>query len=161
MAFIIGGENMSKFNIGDKVILKNYNRPEGEVVGIDLEDDKNKYLVKSDSLGTSIGWTFEEAKENFDETYYNIIYYEGYAMWTDDIEKIEEDEELKILNQNNFRNKYIIASTEEEHIKAEFNKVKEQKREIVKEMNGTILELKKEIEELETVIEKIKKEWNL
>lgn len=151
---------MSEFNIGDKVILNNKNnRPEGEVVGIDLTDNKNKYLVKTDVLSTSIGWTFEEAKQNFDETLYNIIYYEGYAIWTDGIEKIEEDEELEILNQNNFRNKYIIASTEEEHIKAEFNKVKERKKEIVKEMNGTILELKKEIEELETVIEKIKEVW--
>ena len=31
---------MNKFNIGDKVILKNYNKPKGEVVGIDLENDK-------------------------------------------------------------------------------------------------------------------------
>lgn len=82
---------MSRFKIGDRVFLKNnYTRPEGEVVGIDLVNNTDKYLVKSDSLGTSIGWTFEKAKAIFDEPTYNIVPYEGYAIWTDNIEKIEE-----------------------------------------------------------------------
>lgn len=154
---------MDKFNIGDKVISEDssYLREEaGIIVGIDTREDVcgGKYLVKFNSLSKNEGWEYEI----FRNSLYRIIEpYEGYALWLDDIEKAEEDEELEILNQNNFRNKYIIASAEEEHIKAEFDKVKEQKKETVKEMNGTILELKKEIEELETVIEKIKKEWYL
>lgn len=157
---------MDKFNIGDKVISKDsyYCGEEvGVVVGIDTKrDTENKeygvYLVKFDSLDECNGWKYELFSNNPN---YIVEPYEGYAIWLDDIEKAEETKDEKVLNQNNFRNKYIIASAEEEHIKAEFDKVKEQKKEIVKEMNGTILELKKEIEELETVIEKIKKEWYL
>ena len=94
---------MSRFKIGDRVILKNnYNRPEGEVVGIDLVNNTDKYLVKSDSLGISIGWTFEKAKAIFDEPIYNIVIvpYEGYAIWTDNIEKIKE---VKENNINGFK----------------------------------------------------------
>lgn len=150
-------EKVSEFNIGDKVFLKNYNRPEGEVVGIDLVNDINKYLVKSDSLGTSIGWTFEEAKENFDETLYNIIYYEGYAIWTNNIEKIEEakekiEETIEDTDINNIKgtSHFIKVDTEkefEDYILDEYKKLREQKKETIKEM--------------EAEIEKIRKEWNL
>lgn len=148
---------MREFNIGDKVFLKNYNRPKGEVVGIDLVNDINKYLVKSDSLGTSIGWTFEEAKENFDETLYNIIYYEGYAIWTNNIEKIEEvkekiEETIEDTDINNIKgtSHFIKVDTEkefEDYILDEYKKLREQKKETIKDM--------------EAEIEKIRKEWNL
>lgn len=96
---MISGEKMSRFKIGDKVILKDYHRAKGEVVGIDLSEVCNdKYLVKTNSLGTSSGWTFEEVKRNFGWSFYNIAPYDGYAIWTDDIEKVEGVEE-NIINR--------------------------------------------------------------
>ena len=141
---------MSRFKIGDRVFLKNYNRPEGEVVGIDLVNNTNKYLVKTDSLGISIGWTFEEAKANFDETLYNIIYYEGYAIWTDNIEKIEETIEDTEINNIEETSHFIKIDSEkefEDYILNEYKKLREQKKETIKEMKAEI--------------EKIRKEWNL
>lgn len=99
MALIVGGEEMNKINIGDKVILKDYHRAEGEVVGVDISELCNdKYLVKTNSLGTSFGWSFEEAKRNFGWNFYKIVPYDGYAIWTDDIEKVEGVEK-NIMNR--------------------------------------------------------------
>ncbi|WP_291626162.1 hypothetical protein [Clostridium sp.] len=250
-----------EFKIGDKVVFKNsYNGVEGEVVGVELNERcKNRYLVKSDSIGVLSGWSYAEAKRNFDDEY-DIKPYEGYAIWTDDIEKIEEvkeencvgikfnlgqnvvceGEECKIvgidksniikdlnhncylittnkekyvgsfcthretfkdddditfldgipddtkcrwvgqedieeiqkdyefkdetvLNQCNYREECMIAEADanEERIKNEFDKIREQKKETVKEMSEKVLGLTLEIKEIEAEIEKIKKEWHL
>ena len=263
---------MKDFRIGDKVILTgNYNGAEGEVVGVKLNERcKNRYLVKSDSIGVLSGWSYEEAKRSFDDKY-DIKPYEGYAIWIDDIEKIEEvGEELKdceykggencvgikfnlgqnvvcegeeckivgidksniikdlnyncylittnkekyverfcthketfkddddmtfldgipddtkcrwvgreeleiveskdyefkdeaVLNQSNYREERMIAEadTNEEYIKNEFGKIREQKRQTIKEMSEKALGLTLEIKEIEAEIEKIKKEWLL
>ena len=163
---------MNRFEIGDKVIFSGcydcYNGNKGEVVGFELDEIcKNRYLVKSDSIRTE-GWNYEEAKRNFDETLYKIVPYDGYAIWTDDIEKIEEakDYEFKdemVLNQCNCGEECMIAEadTNEEYIKNEFDKIREQKKETVKEMSEKVLGLTLEIKEIEHEIEKIKKEWHL
>lgn len=262
---------MEDFRIGDKVILTSgYNGAEGEVVGVELNECcKNRYLVKSDSIGVLSGWSYEETKRNFDDEY-DIKPYDGYAIWTDDIEKIEEaEEELKdsefkdeencmelkfslgqnvmyngeeckivgidtniiknlnyncylittnkekyvgcfcthketfkddvdmtfldgipddtkcrwvgreeleiveskdyefkdeaVLNQSNYREERMIAEadTNEEYIKNEFDKIREQKRQTIKEMSEKVLGLTLEIKEIEAEIEKIKKEWLL
>ena len=43
----------------------------------------------------------------------------------------------------------------------EFDEIREQKKEIVKGMSEKVLKLTLEIKEIETEIEKIKKEWSL
>ena len=160
---------MKDFRIGDKVILTGgYNGAEGEVVGVDLNKRcKNKYLVKSDSIGVLSGWSYEETKRNFDDGH-DIKPYEGYAIWIDDIEKIEEIEDYefkdeKVLNQCNYREECMIAEADgnEEYIKTEFGKIREQKRQTIKEMSEKALGLTLEIKEIEAEIEKIKKEWLL
>lgn len=158
-----------EFKIGEKVILTgSYNGAEGEVVGVELNERcKNRYLVKSDSIGVLSGWSYEETKRNFDDEY-DIKPYEGYAIWTDNIEKIEEakDYEFKdemVLNQYNCGEECMIAEadTNEEYIKNEFDKIREQKRQTIKEMSEKVLGLTLEIKEIEAEIEKIKKEWHL
>ena len=160
---------MNRFEIGDKVIFTGcYNGNKGEVVGFELDEIcKNRYLVKSDSIRTE-GWNYEEVKRNFDEGEYDIRFYEGYAIWTDDIEKIEEIEDYefkdeKVLNQCNYREECMIAEADgnEEYIKTEFGKIREQKRQTIKEMSEKALGLTLEIKEIEAEIEKIKKEWLL
>ena len=150
---------MKDFRIGDKVVLKNYyNGAKGEVVGIDLNERcKDRYLVKSDSI-TIIeeGWNYEEAKRNFDEGGYDIRFYEGYAIWTDDIEKVKEVEEetshfIKVDAEKEF----------EDYILDEYKKLREQKRQTIKEMSEKVLGLTLEIKEIEAEIEKIKKDWHL
>ena len=168
---------MNKFNIGDKVSVsvkdRSYFGEEvGIVVGIDTtedipEDNFGKYLVKFDSLNKYEGWEYECFRDN---SLYIIEPYEGYAIWLDDIEKVEETkDELKeyefkdekVLNQNNFRNICAVTGTDEEYIKTEFGKIREQKRQTVKEMSEKVLSLTLEIKEIEAEIEKIKKEWLL
>ena len=138
---------MSKFNIGDKVISKGYphlGEEVGVVVGIDpREDVPGKYLVKFDSLDRREGSEYELFCNN---TIYNIEPYEGYAMWSDDLEKVEEECE---------ENEY------EKDIRTKFESVRKQKEETIKEMNEKVLELTLEIKEIESKIEKIKKEWHL
>ena len=162
---------MKDFRIGDKVVLINYyNGAKGEVVGIDLNERcKDRYLVKSDSI-TIIeeGWNYEEAKRNFDETLYKIVPYDDYAIWTDDIEKIEEVEDYEfkdemVLNQCNCGEECMIAEADinEEYIKNEFDKIREQKRQTIKEMSKKVLGLTLEIKEIEAEIERIKKEWHI
>lgn len=159
---------MSKINIGDKVVSNDscyYGKDVGVVVGIDPKAKASgKYLVKFDSIK---GLEYELFCNNP-----NLIIepYEGYAIWLDDIEKVEETkEELKeyefkdekVLNQNNFRNVCAVTGTDEEYIKTEFGKIREQKRQTIKEMSEKVLSLTLEIKEIEAEIEKIKKEWLL
>ena len=160
---------MKDFRIGDKVILTgSYNGAEGEVVGVELNERcKNRYLVKSGAINEDCGWDYEEAERNFDDEY-DIKPYEGYATWTDDIKKIEEvkDYEFKdemVLNQCNCGEECMIAEadTNEEYIKNEFDKIREQKKETVKEMSEKVLGLTLEIKEIEAEIEKIKKDWHI
>ena len=140
---------MSKFNIGDKVISKGYpycDDEVGVVVGIDIREEVigGEYLVKFDSLSKSGGWKYKGLCDNRN---YVIEPYEGYAQWVDEDNLIKvEDESEEVC---------------EEDIKIEFNKIREQKKELVRGINGKILEMTLEIKELEAEIEKIKKEWHL
>ena len=160
---------MKDFRIGDKVILTGgYNGAEGEVVGVDLNKRcKNKYLVKSGVINEECGWNYEETKRNFDDGH-DIKPYEGYAIWTDDIEKIEEAEDYEfkdemVLNQCNCGEECMIAEADgnEEYIRTEFDKIREQKKETIKEMSEKVLGLTLEIKEIEAEIEKIKKDWHI
>ena len=159
-------EVMSEFNIGDKVISKDSyycNKEVGVVVGIDTKrntEDKEygAYLVKFDSLDGCNGWEYELFSNNPN---YIVEPYEGFAIWLDDLEKVEETKDEKVLNQNNFRNVCAMTGTDEEYIKTEFGKIREQKRQTVKEMSEKVLSLTLEIKEIEAEIEKIKKEWLL
>ena len=159
---------MSKFNIGDKVVSKDscYSGKEvGVIVGIDPKAKASgKYLVKFDSIK---GLEYELFCNNPDLI---VEPYEGYAMWLDDLEKVEETKDglkeyefkdEKVLNQNNSRNTCAVTGTDEEYIKTEFGKIREQKRQTVKEMSEKVLSLTLEIKEIEAEIEKIKKEWLL
>ena len=159
-------EVMSEFNIGDKVISKDSyycNKEVGVVVGIDTKRDTEDkeygaYLVKFDSLDGCNGWEYELFSNNPN---YIVEPYEGFAIWLDDLEKVEETKDEKVLNQNNFRNVCAMTGTDEEYIKTEFGKIREQKRQTVKEMSEKVLSLTLEIKEIEAEIEKIKKEWLL
>ena len=135
---------MSEFNINDKVILKKYSylgEEVGVIVGIDIrEDSYKKYLVKFDSIDELDGWEYESFCNN---PYYTIEPYEGYAIWfgKNELTKVKEDSE--------------------EDIKNKFNKIREQKKEAIKKMNEKMLQLTLEIKELETEVERIKKEYYL
>ena len=159
---------MNEFNIGDKVVSKDscYSGKEvGVIVGIDPKAKASgKYLVKFDSIK---GLEYELFCNNPDLI---VEPYEGYAMWLDDLEKVEETKDglkeyefkdEKVLNQNNSRNTCAVTGTDEEYIKTEFGKIREQKRQTVKEMSEKVLSLTLEIKEIEAEIEKIKKEWLL
>ena len=163
-------EVMSKFNIGDKVISKGYphlGEEVGVIVGIDPKAKvSGKYLVKFNSIK---GLEYELFCNNPN---FIIEPYEGYAEWVDedDLVKVEETKDglkeyefkdEKVLNQNNFRNICAVTGTDEEYIKTEFGKIREQKRQTVKEMSEKVLSLTLEIKEIEAEIEKIKKEWLL
>ena len=159
-------EVMSEFNIGDKVISKDSyycNKEVGVVVGIDTKRDTEDkeygaYLVKFDSLDGCNGWEYELFSNNPN---YIVEPYEGFAIWLDDLEKVEETKDEKVLNQNNSKNTCAMTGTDEEYIKTEFGKIREQKRQTVKEMSEKVLSLTLEIKEIEAEIEKIKKEWLL
>ena len=135
---------MKKLNIGDKVVLKDCSDLEkevGTIVGMytGKEERGGNYLVKFDSLDNKCdGWDYEAFYGYPD---YIIKSYEGHALWLyeEEIEKVEEDEDIKI----------------------KFDKIREQKKKIIKEMNEKVLELTLEIKELEAEIEKIKKEYYL
>ena len=134
---------MSKFNIGDKIISKGYPNLGAEVcviVGIDPGKDAKagKYFVKFDSVDICDGWVYEIF---CDDPHLIIEPYEGCAVWVyeDDLIKVEDEGE---------------EDEHEENVKMEFDKIREQKKEVIKEMT-----LK--IKELEAEIVKIKKEWCL
>lgn len=139
---------MSEFNIGDKVISNDDFYPGkdvGVIVGIDPEEETyGKYLVKFDSIR---GLKYEHFSDNP-----NLIVepYEGEAMWLDNLIKVEEECEEECKEDKH-----------EEDIRVEFDKVREQKKEIIKGISEKILEMTLEIKELEAEIEKIKKEWHL
>lgn len=139
---------MSKFNIGDKVIAKNgsyFGEEVGIVVGIDPREDAKggKYLVEFNSLDISEGLDYGMFRNN---TIYIIEPYEGYATWLDYLEKVEEE-----CEENEF----------EKDIRMKFERIRKQKEETIKEMNKKVWELTLEIKEIESKIEKIKKEWRL
>ena len=134
-------EYISEFNIGDKVISKDSCYPSKEVgtlVGIDTREEYfGLYLVKFDSLDEHSGWEYGD----FYDPEFIIEPYEGRAIWLDGITKVEDKHE--------------------EDIRMEFDKIREQKREVVKGISEKVLEMTLEIKELEAEIEKIKKEWHL
>ena len=132
---------MSKFNIGDKIISKGYpnlGAEVGVIVGIDPGKDAKagKYFVKFDSLDICDGWVYEIF---CDDPHLIIEQYEGCAVW------VHEDDLIKVEDEGE-------EDEHEENVKMEFDKIREQKKEVIKEMT-----LK--IKELEAEIEKIKKEW--
>ena len=134
---------MSKFSIGDRIISKGYpnlGEEVGVVVGIDPEKDAKagKYFVKFDSLDIRNGWVYGIF---CDDPHLIIEPYEGCAAWVyeDDLVKVEEE---------------CKEDEHEENVRMEFDKIREQKKEVIKEMTL-------EIKELEAEIEKIKKEWCL
>ena len=139
---------MSKLNIGDKVVSNDdcYSGKEvGIIVGIDPKAKASgKYLVKFDSIK---GLEYELFCNNP-----NLIIepYEGYAMWLDDLIKVEDESEEKCEEDKH-----------EEDIKMEFDKIREQKKEVIKGISEKVLEMTLEIKEMEHEIEKIKKEWHL
>ena len=139
---------MSEFNVGDKVVSNDscYSGKEvGIIVGIDPEAKASgKYLVKFDSIK---GLEYELFLNNP-----NLIIepYEGYAMWLNDLEKVEDECEEKCEEDKH-----------EEDIKMEFDKIREQKKEVIKGISEKVLEMTLEIKEMEHEIEKIKKEWHL
>ena len=145
---------MSKFNIGDKVISKGYpnlGEEVGIIVGINLRKESNsgKYLVKFNSLDMGSGWVYGVFRNDI-----NLIIepYEGYAEWVneDDLVKVEDECEEKCEEDKH-----------EEDIKIEFDKIREQKKEVIKSISEKVLEMTLEIKEMEHEIEKIKKEWHL
>ena len=97
---------MSKFNIGDKVVPKGYpNLGEelGVIVGIDTRGEvEGKYLVKFDSLDEYSGWA---CRVYINDPYYIIEPYEGYAVWLDDLEKVENESEEEVMNEFNIGDK--------------------------------------------------------
>ena len=134
---------MNKINIGDRVVSKGYpnlGEEVGVIVGIDPGKDAKagKYFVKFDSLDLCSGWVFGIFR---DDPHLIVKPYEGFAVWVheDDLAKVEEE---------------CKEDEHEENVKMEFDKIREQKKEVIKEMT-----LK--IKELEAEIEKIKKEWCL
>lgn len=146
---------MSKINIGDKVTSERYpycGEEIGIIVGIDTRENiLEKYLVNFNSLDKYDGWAYECFRNNCD-SFYIIEPYEGYAIWLEeDLTKVEDESEEYECKKN--------ESTED--IKKEFERVREQKKEIVKGMSEKVLKLTLEIKEIESEIKKIKKEWYL
>ena len=139
---------MNEFNIGDKVVSKDscYSGKEvGVIVGIDPKAKASgKYLVKFDSIK---GLEYELFCNNPN---FIIEPYEGYAMWLDNLIKVEEESEEECEEDKH-----------EEDIKMEFDKIREQKKEVIKGISEKVLEMTLEIKEMEHEIEKIKKEWHL
>lgn len=161
---------MDKFNIGDKVKTKEesyfceyFGEEVGVVVGIDTREDADgKYLVKFDSLNMYEGWGYRCFCNNPEII---VKPYEGYAVWLDDIEKVEEakDEDSEIGNTEETSH-FIKIDTEkefEDYILDEYEKLREQKRQTIKEASEKVLEITLEIKEIEAEIEKVKRKWNL
>ena len=148
---------MSEFNVGDKVISKGYpylGEEVGIVVGIDTRENVlEKYLIKFNSLNKYEGWTYRDLCDNRN---YVIEPYEGYAQWVDEDILVKVEEECKAECKEDEHEEEC-----EEDIKIKFDKVREQKKELVRGISGKILEMTLEIKELEAEIEKIKKEWHL
>ena len=146
---------MSKFNIGDKVISKDssyFGKEIGVVVGIDTrENASNKYLVKFDSFDTYEGWMYGY-RFFINNPELNIEPYEGRAVW------LEEEDLVKVENECE---EECEEDKHEEDIKMEFDKIREQKKEVIKSISEKVLEMTLEIKEMEHEIEKIKKEWHL
>ena len=144
---------MSKFNVGDKVVSKRYpylGEELGVIVGIDTRENAfGKYLVKFDSLEISEGLSYRDFVNNIiNNTYCITEPYEGYAIWLEEEDLTKVKEECK-------------EEENEEDIKTKFDKIREQKREIIKGISEKVLEMTLEIKEMEHEIEKIKKEWHL
>ena len=104
----------SEFNVGDKVVAKDYPsivKEVGIIVGIDpREECFGKYLVKFDSLDGDNGWAYGVFINN---SYYNIEPYEGRAIWLDDLEKVEEEcEEEKCEEGEVYMNEFNISEFE-------------------------------------------------
>ena len=149
-------EVMSEFNIGDRVVAKDscYSGKEvGVIVGIDPKAKASgKYLVKFDSIK---GLEYELFCNNPDLI---VEPYEGRAIWLDDlikIVKVEDEYEKGECEEECEEDKH------EEDIKMEFDKIREQKKEVIKSISEKVLEMTLEIKEMEHEIEKIKKEWHL
>ena len=146
-------EVMSEFNIGDKVISNDScytGKDVGVIVGIDPKAKlSGKYLVKFDSIK---GLEYRLFSDNP-----NLIVepYEGDAIWLDNLIKIEDGYEKDECEENCEEDKH------EEDIKMEFDKIREQKKEVIKSISEKVLEMTLEIKEMEHEIEKIKKEWHL
>ena len=142
---------MGKFNIGDKVMAKNssfFGEEVGILVGIDTREGVyGKYLVKFNSLGMSEGFEYDMFRNRPD---FIIEPYEGYATWLNDLIKVEDECKEKCEEDKH-----------EEDIKMEFDKIREQKKEVIKGISEKVLEMTLEIKEMEHEIEKIKKEWHL
>lgn len=146
---------MSKFNIGDKIISKGYpnlGAEVGVIVGIDPGKDAKagKYFVKFDSLDICDGWVYEIF---CDDPHLIIEQYEGCAVWVyeDDLVKVEDGGEEDECKKNE----------SEENIRMEFDKIREQKKKVIKDISEKVLEMTLEIKKLEAEKEKIKKEWRL
>ena len=145
---------MGKFNIGDKVVSKRYpycGEELGVIVGIDTREDAfGKYLVKFDSLDMYEGWAYGCFRDN---SIYIVEPYEGYGIWL-------EEEDLTKVEEERKEDKHK-EDKHEEDIKMEFDKIREQKKEVIKSISEKVLEMTLEIKEMEHEIEKIKKEWYL
>ena len=153
-------EVMNEFNIGDKVFSNDgryYGKDVGVIVGINPEGKYGKYLVKFDSLDMYEGWSYGYSFfVNNPELV--IEPYEGRAIWLDDlikIVKVEDEYEKGECEEECEEDKH------EEDIKMEFDKIREQKKEVIKSISEKVLEMTLEIKEMEHEIEKIKKEWHL
>ena len=141
---------MNKINIGDRVVSKGYpnlGEEVGVVVGIDPGEDPRagKYFVKFDSLDLCSGWVFGIFR---DDPHLIVKPYEGFAVWVHEDDLVKVEEECK-------------EDEHEENVRMEFDKIREQKKEVIKDMSEKVLKMTLEIKELETEIEKIKKEWCL
>ena len=149
-------EVMNEFNIGDKVISNDgryYGKDVGVIVGINPEGKYGKYLVKFDSLDMYEGWSYGYSFfVNNPELV--IEPYEGRAIWLDDLIKI-----VKV--EDEYEKGECEEDKHEEDIKMEFDKIREQKKEVIKGISEKVLEMTLEIKEMEHEIEKIKKEWHL
>ena len=147
---------MNEFNIGDKVFSNDgryYGKDVGVIVGINPEGKYGKYLVKFDSLDMYEGWSYGYSFfVNNPELV--IEPYEGRAIWLDDLIKI-----VKV--EDEYEKGECEEDKHEEDIKMEFDKIREQKKEVVKSISEKVLEMTLEIKEMEHEIEKIKKEWHL
>ena len=149
-------EYTSEFNIGDKVFSNDgryYGKDVGVIVGINPEGKYGKYLVKFDSLDMYEGWSYGYSFfVNNPELV--IEPYEGRAIWLDDLIKI-----VKV--EDEYEKGECEEDKHEEDIKMEFDKIREQKKEVIKSISEKVLEMTLEIKEMEHEIEKIKKEWHL
>ena len=152
-------EVMNEFNIGDKVFSNDgryYGKDVGVIVGINPEGKYGKYLVKFDSLDMYEGWSYGYSFfVNNPELV--IEPYEGRAIWLDDLIKIVKVEDK---HEDEYEEK-CEEDKHEEDIKMEFDKIREEKKEVIKGISEKVLEMTLEIKEMEHEIEKIKKEWHL